>query len=95
MKHTIFGFITFIHHNKYVQITQTGTHQYTIYHTIQTLLDMSQRSYDSHILFLHLINLRLGDQQSIQIGSPIQAIYYTTKTQFLLISQCISNCKYT
>jgi len=34
---------------------------------------MSQRSHNSHILILHLSNLRLGDQQSIQIGSPIQA----------------------
>ena len=46
MKHIIFGFIAFIHHNKYVQITQTGTHQYTMYHNIQTLLDMSQRSHN-------------------------------------------------
>jgi len=46
VKHIIFGFIAFIHHNKYVQITQTGTHQYTMYHNIQTLLDMSQRSHN-------------------------------------------------
>jgi len=58
VKHIIFGFIAFIHHNKYVQITQTGTHQYTMYNNIQTLLDMSQRSYNSHILILHLSNFR-------------------------------------
>ena len=82
MKHVIFGFIVFIHHNTYVQITQTGTHQYTMYHNIQVLLDMSQRSYNSHILILHLSNLRLGDSQSIQIGSPIQTIYYINKTHY-------------
>jgi len=54
----IFGFIVFIHHNKYVQMTQTGTHQCTVYHNIQELLVMSQRSYNSHILILHLSNLR-------------------------------------
>jgi len=60
-------------------MTQTGTHQYTI---IQTLLDMSQRSSNPHILILHLSNLRLGDQQYIQIGSPIQAIYYINKNHY-------------
>ena len=58
VKHIIFGFIVFIHHNKYVQITQTGTYQYMMYHNIQTLLDMSQRSSNPHILILHLSNLR-------------------------------------
>ena len=58
MKHIIFGFMAFIHHNKYVQIPQTGSQQYTMYHNIQTLLDMSQRSYNSHILILQLSNLR-------------------------------------
>jgi len=82
VKHIIFGFIAFIHHNKYVQITQTGTHQYTMYHNIQALLDMSQRSHNFHILILHLSNLGLGDQQSIQVGSPIQAIYYINNTHF-------------
>jgi len=53
-----FYFLAFIHHNKYVQIPQTRTHQYTMYHNIPTLLDMSQRSYNSHILILHLSNLR-------------------------------------
>jgi len=36
-------------------MAQTGTHQYTMYHNIQTLLDMSQRSSSPHILILHLI----------------------------------------
>jgi len=54
VKHIIFGFIAFIHHNKYVQITQIGTHQYSMYHNIQALLNMSQRSKTSHILNLHL-----------------------------------------
>jgi len=62
VKHIIFGFIDFIHHNKYVQTTQTGTHQYTMYHNIQALLDMSQRSHNSHILILHLSNLRYSDR---------------------------------
>jgi len=39
-------------------MTQTGTHQDTMYHNIQTLLDMSQRSSNPHILLLHLSNLR-------------------------------------
>ena len=82
MKHIIFGFVVFIPHNKYVQITQTGTHQYSMYHNIQALLDMSQRSHNSLILILHLSNLRSGDQQSIPIGSPIQAIYYINKTHY-------------
>jgi len=58
VKHIIFSFIDFIHRNKYVQIAQTGTHQYTMYHNTQALLDISQRSYNSHILILHLSNLR-------------------------------------
>jgi len=74
VKHIIFGFIVFIHRNKYVQIAQTGTHQYTTYHNIHALLDMSQCLHYTHILILHLRNLPLGDQQSIQIGSPSQAI---------------------
>ena len=82
MKNIIFGLIVFIHHNKYVQITQTGIHQYTMYHNIQALLDMSPHSHNSHMLILHLSNLRLGDQQSIQIGSPSQAIYYIDKTHY-------------
>jgi len=63
-------------------MTQTGTHPYTMYHNIQTLLEMSQRSCNPHILILHLSNLRLGDQQYIQIGSPSQAIYYINKTHY-------------
>jgi len=55
-----------------------------MFHNIQALLDMLQRSYNSPILILHLSNLR-WDQQSIQIGSPIQAIYYMNKTQIFLI----------
>ena len=39
-------------------MTQTSTHQYTMYHNIQTLLDMSQRWSNRHILILHLSNLR-------------------------------------
>jgi len=35
-------------------VTQTGTRQYTMYHNIQTLLDMSQRSSHPNILILHL-----------------------------------------
>ena len=54
MKHTILGFIALIYHNKYVQITLTGTHQYTMYHSMQVFLDVSQRSYNSHLFILHL-----------------------------------------
>jgi len=54
MKHIILGFIAFIHHNKYVQMTITGTHQYTMYHGMQVLLDVSQCSYNSYLLILHL-----------------------------------------
>jgi len=36
-------------------MTQIGTHQCTI---ISSLLDMSQRSSNPHILILHLSNLR-------------------------------------
>ena len=52
MKHIIFGFIAFIHHNKYIQMTQTGTHQYTMYHNIQILLEMSQWLYNLHLLIM-------------------------------------------
>jgi len=31
-----------------------STHQGTIFHDVQALLDMSQRSHNSHILMLHL-----------------------------------------
>jgi len=48
-------FITiFICHELQFQMTQKGTHQSTIFHDVQALLDMSQRSYNSHILMLHL-----------------------------------------
>jgi len=40
------------------KITQTGTHQYSMHHNIQALFDMSQRSYNSHILILNLSNLQ-------------------------------------
>jgi len=82
VKNIIFGLIVFIHRNKYVQITQTGIHQYTMHHNIQALLDMSPHSHNSHMLILHLSNLLLGDQQSIQIGAPSQAIYYIDKTHY-------------
>jgi len=44
---------------------QKGTHQNTIFHDVQTLPDMSQNSHNSHILILHLSNLRLRDQRCI------------------------------
>jgi len=44
---------------------------------------MLQRSYNPHILILHLSNLR--DQQPIQIGSPIQANYYIKLKLYALI----------
>jgi len=40
------------------KITQIGTHLYMMYHNIQALFDMSQRSYNSHILILYLSNLQ-------------------------------------
>jgi len=33
-------------------MTQTGTHQYTMYHNIQRLLEMSQCSYNLHLLIM-------------------------------------------
>jgi len=39
-------------------MTQKGTHQGTIFHDVQALLDILQRLYNSHILMLHLSNLR-------------------------------------
>jgi len=36
-----------------------------MFHDVQALLDMSQRSYNSHVLILHLSNLRLRDQRYI------------------------------
>jgi len=48
--------MAFIHHNKYVQITQTGTHQYMMFRNIQALLDMSQRSYNFIAYYYTLIN---------------------------------------
>jgi len=38
-------------------VKQKGTRQGTIFHDVQALLDMSQRSYNSHILMLPLSNL--------------------------------------
>jgi len=35
-----------------------GTHQGTIFHDVQALLDILQRGYNSHILMLYLGNLR-------------------------------------
>jgi len=40
------------------KITQIGTHQYMMYHNVQALFDMSQRSYNSHIFILYISNLR-------------------------------------
>jgi len=37
---------------------QKGTHQGTIFHNVQALLDILQRSYNSHFLILQLSNLR-------------------------------------
>jgi len=37
---------------------QKGTHQGTIFHDVQALLDILQRLYNSYILMLHLSNLR-------------------------------------
>jgi len=37
---------------------QKGTHQGTILRNVQALLDILQRSYNSHILMQHLSNLR-------------------------------------
>jgi len=58
VKHIIFDFIDFIHRNRYVKIAQTGTRQCTMYHNIQSLLNILQRLYNPHILMLHLSNLR-------------------------------------
>jgi len=46
-------------------MTQKGTHQSTIFHDIQALLDMSQCSYNSHISILCFGNLRLRDQRDL------------------------------
>jgi len=46
-------------------VKQKGTHQGTIFHDVQALLDMSQCSHNSHILILHLSNLRLRDQRYV------------------------------
>jgi len=42
----------------YVQIKQIGTYQNMTFHNIRALVDMLQRSHNSHILILHLSNLR-------------------------------------
>jgi len=47
-----------MHRNRYVKMTQTGIHQCTMYHNIPLLLNILQRLYSSHILMLHLSNLR-------------------------------------
>jgi len=39
-------------------MTQKGTHQDIMFHEVQVLLDLLQRLYNSHILILHLSNLR-------------------------------------
>ena len=48
VKHIILSFIAFIRHDIYVQIKQNGTHQSTMFRNIQALLDMLQRSHNSH-----------------------------------------------
>jgi len=48
VKHKILSFIAFIRHDIYVEIKQNGTHQSTMFHNIQELLDMLQRSHGSH-----------------------------------------------
>jgi len=57
VKHIILSFIAFICHDIYVQIKQNGTHQSTMFHNVQALLDKSQRSHSFHILIL-FFNIR-------------------------------------
>ena len=45
-------------HGKQKRKNKSGTHQVTMFHNIQALLDMLQRSHNSPILILHLSNLR-------------------------------------
>jgi len=46
-----------------------------MFHDIQALLDMLQRSHTFHILILFLNIRDKEDLQSFRIGSPVQAIY--------------------
>jgi len=39
-------------------MTQEDTHQDILFHGVQVLLDLLHRLYNSHILMLHLSNLR-------------------------------------
>jgi len=48
VKHISLSFIAFIGHDIYVQIKQNGTHQSTMFHNIQALLDVLQHSHGSH-----------------------------------------------
>ena len=57
MKYTILSFVAFICRDIQVQIEQNGTHQSTMFHDMQALLDMLQRSHTFHILIL-FFNIR-------------------------------------
>ena len=58
VKHVILSFIAFIRHDIYVQIKKNGTHRSTMFHNIQALLDMLQRSHGSHSINSVFILLR-------------------------------------
>jgi len=68
VKHIILSFIAFIHHDIYVQIKQNGTHQSTMFHNIQALPDMSQRSHNFHILILFI---KISDNE---INNPFGSV---------------------
>jgi len=73
---------------------QHGTHQSMMFHNIQALLDMSQRSHNSRILIMFFkicdkeINNRFG---SVPL---FKQFTYANKTQFSM-SQYVSIYKYT
>ena len=58
VKHIILSFIVFIRHSIYIQIKQNGAHQSTMFHNIQALLDMLQRSHGSHSIHSVFILVR-------------------------------------
>ena len=80
MKHVILSFIVFICHSIYIQIKQNGTHQRTIFHNIQALLDMLQRSHNFNILILFVM---IRDKEINNLfGSvpPFKQFVHTNKT---------------
>jgi len=75
------SFTVFICHDIEVQIEQNGTHQSTMFHYIQALLDMLQRSHTFHMLIL-FFNIRDKEiYNPFELVPLFKRFAYTNKTQ--------------